>query len=156
MAVSGSVAFLGNTPAQRGGRADRGAASGIAFLAARRRPDRRYTYGYGRAEDLAGVVIVLIIAASSVLAAYEAVTRLAHPRPVTDLPAVAIAALMGFGQGDELVARYRVRVGGRIGSAALVADGLHAQTDGIASLAVLAGAGGVALGWDWAAPSSGW
>ena len=124
---------------------------GIAFLAGRRRPNRRYTYGYGRAEDLAGVVIVLVIAASSALAAYEAVTRLAHPRPVSNLVAVAAAALAGFA-GNELVARYRIRVGRRIGSAALVADGLHARTDGFTSLAVLLGAGGVAVGWDWADP----
>jgi len=124
---------------------------GIAFVAGRRAPTRRYTYGYGRAEDLAGVLIVALIAASSILAAVEAVTRLAHPRPVTGLAAVAVAALTGFA-GNELVARYRVRAGRRIGSAALVADGLHARTDGFTSLAVLLGVGGVALGWDWADP----
>jgi cation diffusion facilitator family transporter len=97
------------------------------------------------------VVIVLIIAASSTLAAYEAVTRLAHPRPVTSLIAVAVAALAGF-TGNEAVARYRIRIGRRIGSAALVADGLHARTDGFTSLAVLLGVGGVAVGWDWADP----
>ena len=150
VAVSGSVALLGDT-LHNAADALTAVPLGIAFLAARRRPNRRYTYGYGRAEDLAGVVIVLIIAASSVLAAYEAVTRLAHPRPVSDLLAVAAAALTGFA-GNELVARYRIRVGRRIGSAALVADGLHARTDGFTSLAVLLGAGGAAVGWDWADP----
>jgi cation diffusion facilitator family transporter len=95
------------------------------------------------------VVIVALIAASSSLAAFEAVSRLEHPHRVSDLPAVAIAALVGFA-GNELVARYRIRTGRRIGSAALVADGLHARTDGFTSLAVLLGAGGVALGWQWA------
>jgi cation diffusion facilitator family transporter len=123
----------------------------VAFLVGRRPPSRRYTYGYGRAEDLAAVVIVLIIAASSALAAYAALTRLAHPHPASALPAVAAAALIGF-TGNEMVARYRVRVGRRIGSAALVADGMHARTDGFTSLAVLLGVGGMALGWDWADP----
>jgi cation diffusion facilitator family transporter len=150
VAVSGSVALLGDT-LHNAADALTGVPLGIAFLAARRRPNRRYTYGYGRAEDLAGVVIVLVIAASSALAAYEAVTRLAHPRPVSNLVAVAVAALAGF-TGNELVARYRIRVGRRIGSAALVADGLHARTDGFTSLAVLLGAGGVAIGWNWADP----
>ena len=59
--------------------------------------------------------------------------------------------MIGF-LGNELVARYRIRVGRKIGSAALVADGLHARTDGFTSLAVLLGAGGVAIGWDWADP----
>jgi cation diffusion facilitator family transporter len=124
---------------------------GVAFVLGRRPPTRRYTYGFGRAEDLAGIVIVLTIAASSALAAYEAVTRLIHPHHVSDLIAVAAAALVGFA-GNELAARYRIRTGRKIGSAALVADGLHARTDGLTSLAVLLGAGGVAVGWDWADP----
>jgi len=74
-----------------------------------------------------------------------------HPQRVSNLIAVAVAAVVGFA-GNELVARYRIRVGRKIGSAALVADGLHARTDGFTSLAVLVGAGVVALGWDWADP----
>jgi cation diffusion facilitator family transporter len=124
---------------------------GVAFLIGRRPPNRRYTYGYGRAEDLAGIAVVLVIAASSALTAYEAVTRLAHPRPVSNLLAVAIAALVGF-TGNEAVARYRIGVGRKIGSAALVADGLHARADGFTSLAVLLGVAGVAAGWNWADP----
>jgi cation diffusion facilitator family transporter len=150
VAFSGSVALLGDT-LHNAADALTAVPLAIAFLAGRRPPTRRYTYGYGRAEDLAGIVIVVIIAASSVLAAYEAATRLAHPRPVSNLIAVAIAALIGF-TGNELVARYRIRTGRRIGSAALVADGLHARTDGFTSLAVLLGVGGVAVGWDWADP----
>jgi len=150
VAVSGSVALLGDT-LHNAADALTVVPLGIAFLVGRRPPTRRYTYGYGRAEDLAGVMIVLLIAASSALAAYEAVTRLAHPRPVTGLIAVAAAALIGF-TGNEVVARYRIRVGRRIGSAALVADGLHARTDGFTSLAVLLGVAGVAVGWDWADP----
>ena len=123
----------------------------IAFWLARRPANDRYTYGYGRAEDLAGLFVVAMIALSSVLAAYEAITRLLHPQSVTHLWAVAAAAVVGFA-GNELVARYRIQVGRRIGSAALVADGLHARADGFTSLAVLLGAAGVALGWDWADP----
>jgi cation diffusion facilitator family transporter len=150
VAISGSVALLGDT-LHNAADALTAVPLGIAFLVGRRPPTRRYTYGYGRAEDLAGVVIVGFIAASSALAAYEAITRLAHPRPVTNLIAVAVAALIGF-TGNELVARYRIRVGRKIGSAALVADGLHARTDGFTSLAVLLGVGGVAIGWQWADP----
>jgi cation diffusion facilitator family transporter len=150
VAVSGSVALLGDT-LHNAADALTAVPLGIAFVMGRRPPTRRYTYGYGRAEDLAGIVIVVVIAASSALAAYEAITRLAHPRPVTNLIAVAVAALIGF-TGNELVARYRIRTGRKIGSAALVADGMHARTDGFTSLAVLLGVGGVAIGWDWADP----
>jgi cation diffusion facilitator family transporter len=148
--ASGSVALLGDT-LHNAADALTAVPLGVAFVLGRRPPTRRYTYGYGRAEDLAGIAIVAIIAASSVLAAYEAITRLLHPRHVTDLAAVAAAALVGFA-GNELAARYRIRTGAKIGSAALIADGLHARTDGLASLAVLVGAGGVALGWHWADP----
>ena len=152
-AVSGSVALLGDT-LHNAADALTAVPLGIAFVAGRRPPTRRYTYGYGRAEDLAGVVIVLIIAASSALACYQAVARLAGPRPVSHLIAVAVAALIGFA-GNELVARYRIRVGRTIGSAALAADGLHARTDGFTSLAVLLGVGGAAAGWEWADPAVG-
>jgi cation diffusion facilitator family transporter len=148
--LSGSVALLGDT-LHNAADALTALPLGVAFIVGRRPPDRRYTYGYGRAEDLAGIVVVALIAASSALAAYEAVSRLAHPHRVTGLAAVAVAALVGFA-GNELVARYRIRAGRRIGSAALVADGLHARTDGFTSLAVLLGAGGVAAGWEWADP----
>jgi cation diffusion facilitator family transporter len=149
-ALSGSVALLGDT-LHNAADALTAVPLGIAFVIGRRPPTRRYTYGYGRAEDLAGIAIVVLILASSALAGYEAVTRLLHPQRVSDLIAVAVAALVGFA-GNELVARYRIRVGRKIGSAALVADGLHARTDGFTSLAVLLGAGGVALGWNWADP----
>lgn len=148
--ISGSVALLGDT-LHNAADALTAVPLGIAFLLGRRVATRRYTYGFGRAEDLAGVFIVLTIAVSSAVAAYEAVDRLLHPRPVTSLAIVALAALIGF-IGNEVVATYRIRVGRKIGSAALIADGLHARTDGFTSLAVLLGAGGVALGWHAADP----
>jgi cation diffusion facilitator family transporter len=123
----------------------------IAFVIGRRAADRRYTYGYGRAEDLAGLFIVAMIALSAVVAGVEAVRRLLDPMPVEHLGWVAAAGLIGF-LGNELVAVYRIRIGRHIGSAALVADGLHARTDGLTSLAVLAGAGGVAAGFPLADP----
>jgi cation diffusion facilitator family transporter len=153
VALSGSVALLGDT-LHNAADALTAVPLGVAFVLARRPPNRRYTYGYGRAEDLAGIAILLAIAASSLAAAYAALERLLHPHDVTNLPAVAAAALAGFA-GNELVARYRIRVGRKIGSAALVADGLHARTDGFTSLAVLVGAGGLALGWRWADPAVG-
>jgi cation diffusion facilitator family transporter len=123
----------------------------IAFAVGRRAATRRYTYGYGRAEDLAGLFIVAMIALSAVVAGVEAVRRLLDPTPVQHLGWVAVAGLIGF-LGNELVAVYRIRVGRRIGSAALVADGLHARTDGFTSLAVLVGAAGVAAGFPLADP----
>jgi cation diffusion facilitator family transporter len=123
----------------------------IAFVVGRRAANRRYTYGYGRAEDLAGLFIVAMIALSAVIAAVEAVRRLINPVPVEHLGWVALAGLIGF-IGNELVALYRIRVGRSIGSAALVADGLHARTDGFTSLAVLIGAAGVAAGFPLADP----
>ncbi|MEV8553499.1 cation diffusion facilitator family transporter [Streptomyces glaucescens] len=150
VAVSGSVALLGDT-VHNAADALTAVPLGIAFVLGRRAANRRFTYGYGRAEDLAGIVIVLTIAASAAFAGWTAVERLLDPRPVTHVPAVATAALAGF-VGNEWVARYRIRVGRQIGSAALVADGLHARTDGFTSLAVLLGAGGSALGWHAADP----
>jgi cation diffusion facilitator family transporter len=150
VALSGSVALLGDS-IHNAADALTAVPLGIAFLAGRRAATRRFTYGFGRAEDLAGIAIVTLIALSAALAAGAAVDRLLHPVTVTHLPWVAVAAVIGF-IGNEWVARYRIRVGRSIGSAALVADGLHARTDGFTSLAVLIGAAGAALGWRLADP----
>jgi cation diffusion facilitator family transporter len=123
----------------------------IAFALGRRAATRRYTYGFGRAEDIAGLFVIAMITMSAALATIESTRRLIHPIAINHLAWVAAAGLVGF-LGNELVAVYRIRVGRQIGSAALVADGLHARTDGFTSLAVLLGAGGVALGFPLADP----
>jgi cation diffusion facilitator family transporter len=123
----------------------------IAFALSTKAATRRYTYGFGRVEDLAGLFVVAMITLSAIIAGYEAIVRLIHPQPIEHVGWVALAGLLGF-IGNEWVALYRIRVGRRIGSAALVADGVHARTDGFTSLAVLVGAGGVALGFPLADP----
>ena len=96
-------------------------------------------------------MVVLIILFSAVVAGYQAIERLINPRPVEFLGAVAVASLLGF-IGNEAVAVFRIRMGRQIGSAALIADGYHARTDGWTSLAVLIGATGVWLGYPLADP----
>jgi cation diffusion facilitator family transporter len=148
--LSGSVALLADT-VHNVGDALTAVPLWIAFSLARRAPTKRYTYGFGRVEDLAGIAVVLTILFSALCAAYESVMRIIHPQPVTHVLAVAIAALIGFA-GNEIVAQLRIRTGRRIASAALVADGHHARIDGFTSLAVLAGALGVWLGFRLADP----
>jgi cation diffusion facilitator family transporter len=123
----------------------------VAFVLSRRTASRRYTYGYGRVEDHAGLFIVAMIALSALLAGYQAIQRILHPHPPSNLGWVLAAGLVGFA-GNELVALYRIRVGRRIGSAALVADGIHARTDGFTSLAVVIGVIGVWAGYPIADP----
>ncbi len=118
----------------------------IAFRLTRRAPTRRYTYGFGRAEDLAGMFVISMITLSAIIAAVEAVRRLISPHAISHLGWVAAAGIIGF-VGNEVVALYRIREGNTIGSAALVADGYHARTDGFTSLAVVAGAIGVWAGF---------
>lgn len=148
--VTGSIALLGDT-VHNFADALTALPLSIAFVLGRRAATRRFNYGLGKSEDLAGLVILLVIAGSAVFTAVSSVERLLHPHPLTDLGLLAVAGVIGFA-GNELVARYRITVGRRIGSAALVADGLHARTDGFTSLAVVVAAGGSALGWTWADP----
>lgn len=117
----------------------------LAFVVGKRPANRRYTYGYGRAEDAAGLAIVLIIFISALLALWETYQKLVHPSPIHQVGWVMAAALVGF-LGNEAVALLRIRTGRRIGSAALEADGAHARVDGLTSLGVLVGAVAVALG----------
>ena len=121
----------------------------LAFRLGRRAPTARFSYGYGKAEDVAGIIVLALIFGSAAFAGYEAIDRLMHPQRITNVGFVMGAAVVGA-VGNELVAQYRIRVGRRIGSAALEADGIHARTDGITSLLVLVGAIAVALGAQWA------
>lgn len=123
----------------------------VAFVLGRRTASRRYTYGLGRAEDLAGLFIVFVVALSAIVAAWQSIDRIIHPQPIGNIGWVIAAGIIGF-LGNEIVAVYRIRVGQRIGSAALVADGIHARTDGFTSLAVVAGGVGVLLGFPLADP----
>jgi len=148
--LSNSIALLADT-IHNFGDAATAIPLGIAFLFAKRPPTRRFTYGFGRVEDLAGLAVVLTIFASAAVAFYQAIHRLMSPEPVSHLGAIAVASLIGF-LGNELVAVFRIRVGKEIGSAALIADGYHARTDGWTSLAVLVGALGVYLGFPKADP----
>jgi cation diffusion facilitator family transporter len=148
--VSGSVALLSDT-IHNFGDALTALPLWVAFAMSRLGSSRRFTFGYGRVEDLAGVIVVLIILFSAIVAGYQAIERLLNPQPVALLWAVAAASLVGF-IGNEAVAVFRIRAGRRIGSAALVADGYHARTDGWTSLAVLIGAIGVWLGFPLADP----
>lgn len=145
VAISGSVALLADT-IHNFSDALTAIPLGLAFWLSRRVRNKRYTYGYGRAEDLAGVIIVLMIAFSAGEAIYQSIRRFIEPQEIRNLGWVAAAAIIGF-LGNEIVAVFRIRVGKQIGSAALVADGYHARTDGFTSLAVLAGAIGVSLGF---------
>ncbi|GAA2859688.1 Co/Zn/Cd cation transporter [Microbacterium arabinogalactanolyticum] len=150
VAFSGSVALLADT-IHNFSDALTAVPLWIAFVLGRRAASRRYTFGFGRAEDLAGLFIVFVVALSAIVAAWQSIERIIHPQPLANLGWVIAAGVIGF-LGNEAVAVYRVRVGRRIGSAALVADGVHARTDGFTSLAVVIGGIGVLLGFPLADP----
>jgi cation diffusion facilitator family transporter len=148
--ISGSVALLADTIHNF---ADAATAIplAVAFWFGRKEPTARFSFGYGRVEDLAGVAIVVTILASAIVAGYESIQRLLQPQDVSHLWAVIAASILGF-LGNEGVAIFRIKVGREIHSAALIADGYHARVDGWTSLAVLFGALGVWLGYPLADP----
>lgn len=148
--ASGSVALLADT-IHNVGDAATAIPLWVAFRLAHRKPTATFTYGLGRVEDIAGIMVILIIILSAIIAGYEAIDRLIHPKVIQQLDWLAVAGLVGF-LGNETVAVFRIRVGRQINSAALIADGFHARTDGLTSLAVMVGAAGVWLGFPLADP----
>jgi cation diffusion facilitator family transporter len=142
---SGSTALLADT-IHNFGDAATSIPLWIAFALLRRGQSRRFTYGYGRAEDMAGILIVGIIFFSACVAGYESVYKILYPQPIENVAWVAVAAVVGF-LGNEAVAIFRIRVGQEINSAALIADGYHSRVDGFTSLAVLVGAVGASVGY---------
>lgn len=153
VAFTGSVALLADT-IHNFGDALTAIPLWIAFSLSQRSATKRFTYGYGRAEDLAGLFVLVMILISGIIAGYESVRRLIEPQEVRNLWAVVAAALIGFA-GNEGVALFRIRIGKEIGSAALIADGYHARVDGLTSLAVLFGVIGIWLGYPLADPIAG-
>jgi cation diffusion facilitator family transporter len=150
VAASGSIALFADT-VHNIGDALTAIPLWIAFMFARLPPTRTFTYGFGRVEDLAGIMVVIIILISAIVAGYEAIDRLFHPKSIALIGWVAVAGIIGF-VGNEFVAVLRIRVGRQINSAALAADGYHARTDGLTSLAVVIAAVGVWLGFPLADP----
>jgi cation diffusion facilitator family transporter len=126
----------------------------IAFVISNRAANQRYTYGYYRAEDLAGIFIVLVIIASAVASAVESIQKLTSGNIPTQLYLSMAAALIGVA-GNELLAQYKISVGKRINSVSLIADGHHSRIDGLTSLAAFIGLVGVKLGFPKADPIAG-
>ena len=148
--LSGSVSLLSDT-IHNFGDAFTAVPLGIAFLFTKKKPNKRFTYGYGKIEDIAGVIVILFMLSSALGAAYVSIQRLFHPNEVTHLPILVVASLIGFAI-NEGAAHFRIQVGKRINSEALIADGVHARMDGFTSLAVLVGTAGVWLGFPLADP----
>lgn len=143
--ISGSVALLADTLHNIGDGLN-SIPLLIALYLARKVATRRYTYGFGKAEDVAGIFIVISIAVSAIIVFWESIQKFINLEPMTDLGWVAAAAIIGF-LGNEFVAALEIRTGRKIGSAAMVTDGLHARTDGLTSLSVLIAAIGTWLGF---------
>src|SRR5215831_2803970 len=148
--VTSSVGLLADT-IHNFGDAATGIPLWIAFLMTRKKPTKRFNYGLGRVEDIAGIFILVVMLLSGVATAYLAITRLFEPYHIQHLAAVGAASLLGL-VGNEVAAVIRIRTGRAIGSAALIADGHHARIDGLTSLGVLVGVVGVWLGFPQADP----
>lgn len=144
---SGSVALLGDT-LHNGVDVGGTAVVWAAFLITKRGRSNRFNYGYHRLEDIAGLVVVLLIAGSAALVLYESIDAFVHTKELSRPWLVLAAGAIGF-LGNEGVAQYKLRVGNRIGSAALVADGQHSRVDGLTSLGVVAAAVGILVGQEW-------
>lgn len=146
--VSGSVALLGDALHNLSD-VSTSLVVFVGFRASRKIVTERYPYGYERAEDLAGIGVALVIWGSALVAGFESVSKLLRHGGTTHLGWGIAAAVVGIA-GNQLVARYKLVVGRRIGSATMVADAKHSWLDALSSAGAMVGLIGVALGWGWA------
>jgi len=126
----------------------------LGFRLSRRPPTERYPYGLDRAEDLAGIGIAAVIWASAAFAGYESIRKLLAHGHTTHLAAGIAGAIIGI-IGNLAVARYKLVIGRRIGSATLIADARHSWLDALSSAGALAGLIAVASGQRWGDPVAG-
>jgi cation diffusion facilitator family transporter len=147
VALTGSVALLADT-AHNGIDVIATVIVGLAFMATRRKRTARFAFGLHRAEDLAGLVVIALIGLTAGIVTYESIMGLRNGTQVSHPWVVLAAGLVGF-VGNEAVAHYKIAVGRKIDSAALVADGIHSRADGLTSLAVVAAGIGVLVGVGW-------
>jgi cation diffusion facilitator family transporter len=154
VAISGSVGLFADALHNLGDVLGTGSLL-VALRLSQRAASDQFPYGWRRAEDLAGLLIVAAIALSAVLAGWDSISALlGGGHEVRNLGLAFAAAVVGI-VGNEGVAIYKIRVGRDIGSVALVADGQHARTDGLASAAAAAGIAGAWLGYPIADPLAG-
>jgi cation diffusion facilitator family transporter len=126
----------------------------LGFRLSRRPPTERYPYGMERAEDLAGVGIAVVIWVSAAFAGFESIRKLIEHGHTAHVAAGITGAVLGIA-GNQIVARYKMRVGKRINSATLIADARHSWLDALSSAGVLVGLVAVALGQSWGDPVAG-
>jgi len=121
----------------------------LGFRVSKKPASASHPYGYERAEDIAGLGVALVIWASAVFAGFVSFHKLTVHGRTTHLGLGMAAAIIGIA-GNQIVARYKLRVGRRIQSATLVADAQHSWLDALSSAGALLGLIGVAFGLRWA------
>ncbi len=147
-ALSGSVGLLGDALHNLSD-VSTSFAVFVGMRVSKRRPSETHPYGWERAEDVAGLAVALVIWASAALTAVISVRKLLENGTTSHVGFGIAAAAVGI-IGNQVVARYKLAVGRRIHSAALVADAQHSWLDAISSAGALLGLVGVALGLPWA------
>jgi cation diffusion facilitator family transporter len=151
--VSGSVGLLGDAIHNLAD-VSTSLVAFVGFRVSRRGASASHPYGYERAEDMAGLGVALVIWASALFAGYVSIHKLVHHGTTSHLWLGVAAAAVGI-VGNQIVARYKLRVGTRIQSNTLVADAKHSWLDAVASAGALLGLVGVACGLWWADGAAG-
>ncbi len=119
----------------------------IGFKLGMRPATEDHPYGYGRAEPIAGLIIVAFL----LFVAYEILSNVYIKLTVGGAltppdPIAAVMALIGIGI-NFLMTRYIMRAGKKIDSPALIADAHHQKVDIYSCAAIFVGVIGAQLGF---------
>src|SRR5271157_783098 len=119
----------------------------LAFRVAQKPADAEHPYGHTRAEAIAGSNVAVLVIVSALLVGYGAIRGFVdHPREIPPAWTLAIAGANVIIK--EALYQYKVRLGRRAGSIAIIANAWDHRADALSALAVLAGLLVVRLGGD--------
>jgi cation diffusion facilitator family transporter len=111
----------------------------VGFWIMAKPADERHPFGHARAENIAAIIIGVLLAVVGLMFGRESILRLLH-RQAASFSLFAILVFLASALLKEGLAQFAFWAGKKAGSQAVTADGWHHRSDAIASALIVVGA----------------